>query len=293
MFQIAKPIFFICETPLHAGAGGGIGTELPIQRESHTLFPKIEASGIKGSFRDVFEQKFSDNGLTPDMLAVFGHPQKGDENAGALGLTDGRILLFPVRSRQGVFAWTTCPRALTRFERDLRVSEANGGGDAVKNLADQVKAVPKDINTVAQNSAAANGNVYLEEYCIKVSVNQATTRLSATLAELLGIPELPGQLVIITDEYFSDFVQHCTEIQTRIRIGENGVVEDGALFTEEHLPAESVLYSLAMAHPEFKTGGRTASAILDFFNKNLPEIVQIGGSATLGKGIIRVTKKLL
>lgn len=293
MFQIAKPIFFICETPLHAGAGGGIGTELPIQREAHTLFPKVEASGIKGAFRDVFEREFKKNrkkNTDPDLVAVFGHPENGDENAGALGLTDGRLLLFPVRSRQGVFAWATCPRVLTRFERDLRVSETNGGGAAVKNLADLVKAVPKDKSSVPPNGVIANGRVFLEEYSIAVDVDNATQAFASNLANLLGIPELPAQFVVIPDEYFSDFAQHNTEVHTRIRIGEEGVVEDGALFSEEHLPTESVLYSLAMAHPEFKKGGRDAANILKIFKDGLPDIVQIGGNATLGKGIVRITK---
>lgn len=294
MFQIVKPIFFICETPLHAGAGGGIGTELPIQREAHTLFPKIEASGIKGAFRDVFERIYKAKGQNEtdrELVALFGHPKNGDENAGALGLTDGRLLLFPVRSRQGVFAWATCPRVLTRFERDLRVSESNKGGDEVKILADLVKAVPKGKSTVPKNGVIGNGTVYLEEYSISVYVDTATNAFAINLAALLDIPELPAQFVVIPDEYFSDFVQNNTEIHTRIRIGDNGVVESGALFSEEHLPAESVLYSLAMAHPEFvKNGGKSAIKILNIFKNNLPEIVQIGGNATLGKGIVRITK---
>lgn len=296
MFQIAKPIFFICETPLHAGAGGGIGTELPIQREEHTRFPKVEASGIKGALREVFERDYKQKGKTkadPELVAVFGHPEKGDENAGALGLTDARLLLFPVRSRRGVFAWTTCPRALARFARDLKVSAANSGGQAVKDLCALVEAVPKDKSTVAQNGVIANGSVFLEEYSISVSVDYATGALATNLANLLNIPELPGQFVVIPDDYFSDFVQHNTEIHTRIRIGDDGVVEDGALFTEEHLPAESVLYSLAMAHPEFKSGGKNAADILKLFKDGLPEIVQIGGNATLGKGIVRITKNLM
>jgi CRISPR-associated protein Cmr4 len=302
MFQLAKPLFFICETPLHAGAGGGIGTELPIQREEHTRFPKVEASGIKGAFREVFERKSVQKGLDKDLIAVFGHPTDGDLNAGALGLTDGRILLFPVRSRRGVFAWATCPHVLTRFARDLHISEANGGGQAVKNLQALVDAVPKNKNTVPPNGIIAKGNVFLEEYNIVVEENIATGAFATALAGLLNIPELPGQFVVIPDEYFSDFVQHCTEIHTRIRIGENGVVEDGALFSEEHLPSESVLYALAMAHPEFvdsktleneKRKRKEAVDILQIFNLSLPEIVQIGGNATLGKGIVRITKNFL
>lgn len=202
-------------------------------------------------------------------------------------------MLFPVRSRRGIFAWTTCPRVLTRFARDLEVCVANGGGQIVKNLLDQVNACPKNKSSVPPNGVIANGSVFLEEYSIPVDVDQATGALALTLAQMLGITELPEQFTVIPDDIFSDFVQHCTEIHTRIRIGENGVVEDGALFTEEHLPAESVLYSLAMAHPEFKNGGKNAANILEIFEKGLPEIVQIGGNATLGKGIVRITKSFL
>ena len=43
--------------------------------------------------------------------------QKGDY-AGA-GLSDARLLLFPVKSMKGVFAWITCPRVLNRFISEL------------------------------------------------------------------------------------------------------------------------------------------------------------------------------
>lgn len=298
MFQIARPFFFICETPLHAGAGGGIGTELPIQREEHTQFPKIEASGIKGALREVFEQNFKKAGKKvddPDLVAVFGHPTDGDKNAGALGLTDGRLLLFPVRSRRGVFAWATCPRVLKRFERDLEVCVANLAGQQTADLLAFLKAMPKDKPTVPPNGIIAKGEVWLEEYSIAVDVNIETGAFATHLSGLIGISELPGQFVVIPDDYFSDFVQHCTEMHTRIRIdNDTHVVADGQLFTEEHLPAESVLYSLALAHPEFsKTAGKNAAAILQIFENGLSQVVQIGGNATLGKGITRTIKTLL
>ena len=55
MFKQAKPLFLIVETPLHAGSGSDLGiVDLPIQREKHTDYPKIEASGLKGSIREIF-----------------------------------------------------------------------------------------------------------------------------------------------------------------------------------------------------------------------------------------------
>ena len=56
MFKQAKPLFLIVETPLHAGSGSDLGiVDLPIQREKHTDYPKIEASGLKGSIREIFD----------------------------------------------------------------------------------------------------------------------------------------------------------------------------------------------------------------------------------------------
>lgn len=58
MFKEAKPLFLICETPLHAGSGDELGViDLPIQREKHTNFPKVEASSLKGALRESFESK--------------------------------------------------------------------------------------------------------------------------------------------------------------------------------------------------------------------------------------------
>ena len=51
------------------------------------------------------------------------------KHAGALSLTDARILAFPVRSLKGVFAWVTCPAVLGRLNRDLKL------GDSANELA--------------------------------------------------------------------------------------------------------------------------------------------------------------
>ena len=85
-----------------------------------------------------------------------------------------------------------------------------------------------------------------------------------------------------------------TEVITRTKIdNETGTVEGGALFTEEYLPAESIMYSLLLATDEFtnKLGKMEAQDVVNFFNEKIAQregIVQIGGDATLGKGITRI-----
>lgn len=299
MFQLARPLFLTCETPLHAGSGDSLGiVDLPIQRERHTSFPKIEASSLKGALRESFEQKKGRTDAT--LLKAFG-PEDGDLNAGALGFTDARLLLFPVKSMKGVFAWITCPKVLKQFSEDLNLSikfEVSG----ISNVSDNHAAPLSDSTTLA-----FGGHFVLEEYTFtkaaKADLKIENKSLADWLADNLFAAssfwhhKAKNDILILTDNDFKDFVNLSTEVITRTKINnETGTVQTGALFTEEYLPAESVLYSLILASPEFvnekdrKSGAKRpdrAEPILNFFTDNLQPVVQLGGNATLGKGLLR------
>ncbi|MBT9168701.1 MAG: hypothetical protein DDT19_02049 [Syntrophomonadaceae bacterium] len=91
---------------------------------------------------------------------------------------------------------------------------------------------------------------------------------------------------------------------TRNRIDDNtGTVEEGALWTEEHLPSETFLYSVLLAaDPMTDTSKRPkaladGSAVLNFVKAGLTRSglsisgldnrrLQIGGDQTLGRGIV-------
>ena len=147
-----------------------------------------------------------------------------------------------------------------------------------------------------------NGSVY--EIKSQIGVNQMTRRISLDefQFEVKGIIEsnlleivegaMPSDylteklnkgIVLVSDEIFSYFTEMGTQVDTRIRIGENGVVVDGALFTEESLPEESILYSIVEG---WKTG------VLEKFNQLFPINedfwMQFGGNTTIGKGITQV-----
>jgi len=132
-------LFIHALTSLHPGSGTALGTvDLPVQRERHTGWPMIQSSTLKGVLRDACRPKNGDekekneeekngkeeNGKEKNekekWLAVFG-PETADADAyaGALSLTDARILAFPVRSLRGVFAWVSCKSVLDRLNRDL------------------------------------------------------------------------------------------------------------------------------------------------------------------------------
>lgn len=299
MFQIAKPLFFICETPLHAGSGSDLGVvDLPIQREKHTSFPKIESSSFKGAMREAFRTRTK---VTNTQIeALFGPEEGGNEgHMGALGFSDARLLLFPVKSMKGVFAWITCPKVLDQFKRDMKITDDSfdiKGEYDVDTEGGKCKLMNDTSNLKINN----NNNILLEEYAFetnKIEWAEGAKPLQDWFAENLPTEwkdKITKDIVVLSNDDFKDFVNLSTEVITRTKIqNDTGTVQPGALFTEEFLPAESVMYSLIMASPVFKKDKgdlETAEKVIKIFSdviQNNLSILQIGGNATLGKGIVR------
>jgi CRISPR-associated protein Cmr4 len=80
------------------------------------------------------------------------------------------------------------------------------------------------------------------------------------------------------------------EVVARIRLDdETKTVARGALWYEESLPAESVLYSLVRAENSHrKQKPLSAGEVHSLFNGLLDGALQLGGKATVGRGLCRV-----
>jgi CRISPR-associated protein Cmr4 len=324
MYTATRALFLKAMSGVHAGSGADLGiVDLPIQRERHTGFPKIESSGIKGAIREAFEEIIKN---TEDFVKVaFGPEEKvGDDtkHSGAVAFTDARILLFPVRSARGVFAYATCPLVLSRLAEDFMmagilpvkpvVEDAVVGSRPAEDFKmDGITAAPQTIEIVdkalvTSDALLINGKVILEEYTYDAEKSKPATEIAKRIAKWLGKPDdkyLKENLIILPNDEFADFVQNATEIITRIKIDEKtGTVAKGALFTEELLPTETVMYSLVMASSIFlsererscsetvkKANGNEGEYLLDTLGEKMPQYLQIGGNATIGKGLVSVS----
>jgi len=298
MYKKFQPFFLIVETPLHAGSGSELGVlDLPIQRERYTNFPKIEGSSLKGAIREAFET--TQNGA--DIISLVFGPEDGDIYAGAIGFTDAKVLCFPVKSLRGVFAWVTCPMVFNRFIEDMHMS---GQEELIDNWD-----LSNVTNTVSKGSQALiSDKIVLEEFTFQVRESDMTTKIANALSEFVfpgdavyayWKEKMKKDLVILSDEDFEDFVSTSTEVITRTRISnETGTVETGALWTEEFLPQDTILYSIAMATPVRAepskknellgdTSDKEAENVIEFFKKGMPKVINIGGDQTIGKGIVR------
>ncbi len=297
MYLKSRMLYLYCETPLHAGAGSGLGAvDLPIQRERATGYPIVQASGLKGALREAA------NGA--EKIAVFGpETDKADDHAGAFSPGDARLLLFPVRSLKGVFAWTTSVNALHRWRR-----EGQDMGLALPNVPENL-AIGELQCLAAPGVVNSDQTVVLEEFAYKQLPD--ADGIVAKVANYLAADALPKNLggywgellkknlVILPDDDFRDFLMHATEILTRVRLEpDSKTVASGALWTEEHLPPDSLLYAparatrLRIAKDKAPNGWATLSAdaqadkVLDWVSRKVPSRLQLGGDETVGRGIV-------
>jgi CRISPR-associated protein Cmr4 len=293
MFEATRLLFIYVETPLHAGTGRGLGAvDLPIQRERTTGYPIVQASSIKGRLRA--EASKPGSSLKRDEVkAIFG-PESGEnasEHAGALSAGDARILLFPVRSLAGVFAWVTSVDALARFQREAMLVNIPLDWTLLMEPG-------KEDALVNGDALKAGNSIVLEEFSFAPKSNGAVKTIGEWLAKN-ALPDgkeyeywrqvLLQKLCILPEDAFRDFVLYGTEVQTHVRLDpEKKTVQSGALWTSESLPIDTLLYAPLMA-----TRSRRSGVDLDTGEKVLQKIIalnlmrmQLGGDETTGQGMV-------
>lgn len=292
----AKLYFIHALSPLHAGTGQGVGViDLPIAREKATNLPYVPGSSIKGVLRDQCRAQRSEN-----VISVFGPETEGvgdpaTAHASSLQLTDARLLLLPVRSLAGAFAWVTSPYLLDRFVRDL----------ATTGAATTLQAPLPQLSETAIEGIVAEGSalvlpvdgrtgVFLEDLDLVAKTEKSATQWANYLGSQLWPTEnekgvwrtaLRERLCIIPDDAFSFLLETATEVVARIRLeGATKTVAQGQLWYEEALPAETVLTGLAVA-VEVKAKPAVVFATLETLTKSA---LQFGGKATVGRGLCQM-----
>lgn len=302
MFKAVIILFLYTETPLHVGSGNSLGTvDLPIQRERHTDLPMIQSSGIKGKLRNSFS--FKSNGYSANVIdAIFGAGNTNtDSHAGALSPGDGRILLFPVRSLGGIFAWITCPFVINRFIRDLNLTKPSSAINwSIPAIDDDKALIPTKTSKVLIDES-----VVLEEFSFTANEDQEIKKLAHFLAAH-ALPEmseydywrekLKTDLVVISDNAFKDFCRFSTDVVSRTKLNSGTkIVEKGALWTEENLPGDTLLYTPVFAsaprceQKNISDEVKDAATILETFANHLIDVnyrLQLGGNETVGRGIV-------
>lgn len=305
---LTRMYFLQAVTPLHAGVGQGVSAiNLPTARERVTEYPYLPGSSVKGVLRECAEVRYGGD-KAEDVVVAFGPPSENAADArGGLVLTDASLLLLPVRSLFGTFAWVTCPFVLRRFARDAK--EAGFVPPAPMMLNGESALLPKETCLISP----ATGGLFLEELQLKAQKNDSeATAWANWLAEKLYPNDTSEQaffkqrFVLVHDDIFSSYTKLSLEVRHRVKIDDaRGTAAKSGPWTEEHLPTETLLYGLAITRPtafvkrgkndrneptEEKPAARLpkdSGKVLDELLKDRP-VLRFGGHASIGLGRARI-----
>lgn len=285
-------LFFHCLSPLHAGVGQGVDVvDLAIARERATGFPYLPGSSIKGALRS----RSTRADMTANRVdALFGRPAGADGDAGFAGrlaFGDAQLLCLPVRSFVNAFAYVTSPYLLQRLGRDFQQAGVADIPNASFKLNEVDQSfVPKGLSSIT-SVFGGTCSVLLEDYNLKVKEGDNASNWAKFIAEHVFKGDEADQasfierFVVVSDTLMSFLATYATEVVTRTSIDDTtGVVKLGQLWTEENLPAESILCSVIH---NIKVNAATLESTvweeLEVVLGSRP-VEQFGGNATVGRG---------
>jgi len=300
MFEQQAAVFLYAISPVHLGAGQAIGViDNPIQRERHTGHPCFAGSGIKGAVRHSFKNLGGDETL---IARLFG-PESGsaDLHAGAVSFGDAQLVALPVRSLKGGYVYATCPQALARTQRLLAHLNLARNWPALPDLASG-----KCLTTHSAHLGGSGADRLHLEAFEYVAADKACAALQ-TIATDLAQSALPAgegyqyfrdkmanDLVVLSNADFDYFSQHAMLIEPHVRIDDiTGTASDGGLFYTENLPPEALLIAPLLAS-QSRSGKADekieAAAVMAHMKAVLhSKLLQVGGDATTGRGLVAAT----
>ena len=270
---------------LHCGNGQSAGViDLPIARERATNLPLVPGSSLRGVLREEFSAKEGDEAKKLEKSLFGPRSDSDDSHAGALAVGDAHLLLLPIRALAGIVAYATCPFVLKNYAKDAGYPEG----------ANKVIPVPEEHEAIHAkgNVNGLSGQIVLEDLDLNARHEAVADIWAQAIAQAIfqddatAQNDLEQRFLILPDSVFSFLAETATEIRTRIAIDEKtGTVKKGALWYEENLPAESVMWGIYALSDSRAKDGVKANELTSTIPPKL--LLQLGGKAGVGRGLTR------
>lgn len=252
-------------TNLHAGSGDsdyGI-IDKQVQRDPVTFLPSINASSIKGAFREQLDGKIPD----VDLRKIFGSDNRKGKNEnleqGHFRFFSAKLLALPVRSDHDFYYLATCPEILTDFLKDADLF----GIDLPEELKTKILELSK-LSIQEDQPIFWGGSskiIRLEDW------NSSQQTGKSGLEALLSIDR-------IAMLHASNFQTLCKELPVIARNHlENGISTN--LWYEEIVPRETRFY-FPVIGPDNSFRGSVKT--------HLKDQIQVGANATVGYGVCKL-----
>lgn len=312
--------FQVTRSQLHIGTGESLGSiDRPVSRHIVTRHPNLPPSALKRALKDAAApdaEQPAEVALTVDEhRALFGaaRPEAGpmaptDETtdgaeatappgaAGMLAPQEGQLLLLPVACGAGGGAWVTSPAMWQRLRRNAALAGV------------VVPALP--CHPATESACCPGGNHPLrtgwpggDSWVVLASAPlahqapadaaawdawagwMADTAFAADAEDWRRLVQ--QRLVIVSDSVFDGLLPHSLVDRAR-----NSVGETIHLWREEAVPEDTVFHALVgatpvPAHARTLTGPGQALDRLMAWQGPAGVLLQIGGNASLGQGLMR------
>jgi CRISPR-associated protein Cmr4 len=258
--------------PIHCGGEGDLGNILEIARESHTNFPYIPGSSLRGSLRDELLQYQGKD--VCDKL--FGRELSIDNQMGVhqVWFGDARLLWVPMRtlSLQGrdIFSWVSCHSLI----RDRGI------------LSRQPKVIFPDCAVGSRSGTYTVADATVEVRRLSPE-QEAALAFSGTWCQDLGEPTHKNwqeNRIVLPDDDFQVLMEHSLWTQIRNKIDRN-VGSAEVFWTDVCIPRDTIFY-YAWGYAVQKSDPVTTNDC-EAMNEILNGLIQVGGQANVGRGWVQ------
>lgn len=277
---------------LHCGTGQSAGVvDLPIARAKATKLPMVPGSSLRGVLRDELEQEDATTLFGPrlDLRRAVVDAASTDDDAnsfaGACAVGDATLLALPVRCLAGVVCYATSPFILSRYARDLCRAGLQVP-DVVDPGQSQVAVPQQSVNLV-------QGKVVLEDLDLTAREDTTAEQWAKMLAGVAypddedAQEDFTSRFAVLPDDVMDFLSETGTEVRTRIAVDPTtGTAKGTALWHEENLPAESLLWGVFAVTASLRQDDQRGE---DELAKAVPScrLLQLGGKAGVGRGLVR------
>lgn len=278
-------------TGLHIGCGQGQGdVDLPVTRGKGVTRPIVPGTSLKGALREAWQ------GGPAEKTWLFG-PERDDPNhrRGALIFDDARLLLLPVASMAGGWAWVSTADTLRRFARDVDDTELQMAlipGGNVKDLApEQNHAWVGCHDSPLKWQVGDKPLLMLHDFLMRPNAAALGIGWHTLLARRLfpddssWQKEVADRLVVVSDTVMDALCDLALDVRSRVSLNDDRVAQGQALWREELVPNDAVFWGMVAHSPVgADKGGHSTQHALSLIQ---PQTLQLGGKATVGHGWVR------
>jgi CRISPR-associated protein Cmr4 len=246
--MISKLVYLYLLSPLHTGGTTQEGNLLGIARESHTNFPYIPSSTIRGRLRasvntdwdrlrlfgvDLDDLKKENSNPEQQQRRELLHQRYKAENnkdltqleQGSIWIGDGSILWVPVPSLSHGIVWISCPLLLQRWARLNHIETS------VPNVSEKL-AVHPDL--------AKGKPIYLKDAILKPENLQSWDSWKVFVPQSVHTNGI-NRAIVLPDQHCATLIQMSLWRQVKIKLDQHKTV-DGGFRYEEAIPPDTLMY---------------------------------------------------